>query len=156
MRMMRAAIAEARAFDSWSDVQEASKRAIAPLTTEQLQRRVLPGRRTPGEIAEHIVFGRAFHLKRALGDAAADLTPLLSWDHPAESPRTAAEILAGLDATWQVIVAAIMSGAATDVIAVGEEPSALQLVWGLLDHDLPHAGQLSLLLRAGGLPGVDI
>ncbi len=27
---------------------------------------------------------------------------------------------------------------------------------GLLDHDLPHAGELSLLLGADGMPGVEI
>jgi len=30
---------------------------------------------------------------------------------------------------------------------------AIQTIWGLLDHDLPHAGELSLLLGADGLPG---
>ena len=49
--MIRAAIAEARAFESWHDYQEALKRAIAPLTSAQLQRQLLPGLRTPGEIA---------------------------------------------------------------------------------------------------------
>ena len=132
------------------------KRAIAPLTLEQLQRRVLPDRRTPGEVAEHLVFGRAYHLRQALGDRAAELTPLCTWDDPDDPPRSAAEIVAGLDLTWRVIEACVVSGSATDMLAVGEEPSALQLVWGLLDHDLPHAGQLSLLLRASGLPGVDI
>lgn len=53
--MLRAAIAEARVFESWQDYQEALKRAIAPLTEEQLRRRLIPGLRTPGEIAEHIV-----------------------------------------------------------------------------------------------------
>jgi hypothetical protein len=28
-----------------------------------------------------------------------------------------------------------------------------QPIWGLLDHDMPHAGQLSMLLRADGVPG---
>jgi hypothetical protein len=55
--MTRAALAEARAFASWQGYQEALTRAIAPLTAEHLQRRLLPGLRTPGEIAEHIVFG---------------------------------------------------------------------------------------------------
>jgi hypothetical protein len=156
MGMMRAVIAEARAFDSWTDYQEALKRSIAPLSAEQLQRRVLPGRRTPGEIAEHIVYGRAFHLQQVLGTAAAELTPLLTWDDPGDPPRTAAEILAGLDLTWRYITATIMNGSATDVIPIGDHPPALQVIWGLLDHDLPHAGQLSLLLRASGLAGVDI
>jgi len=78
--MTRAALAEARAFESWQDYQAALKRAIAPLTEEHMQRRLLPGLRTPGEIAEHIVYGRALWLHRALGEGAAELTPLLRWE----------------------------------------------------------------------------
>jgi hypothetical protein len=153
--MMRAAIAEARAYDSWSDFQEALKRAIAPLTEEQLRRRPLPGRRTPGEIAEHIVFGRALHLQRTLGDAAADLAPLLRWDDPDDPPHSAAEIVEGLELTWRVIGDRLMRGSASDALHV-DEAAVVQTIWGLLDHDLPHAGQLSLLLVAGGSKGVDI
>src|SRR3712207_3056146 len=78
--MLRAALAEARAFESWHDYQEALKRAIAPLTEEQLQRRLLPGLRTPGEIAEHNVFGRPLHLHHTLGEGATELTSLLQWE----------------------------------------------------------------------------
>lgn len=153
--MIRAAVAETRAFESWQDYQEALKRAIAPLTEDQLQRRLLPGRRTPGEIAEHIVFGRALHLHRTLGDAAEELTPLIRWEDADDPPHTAEEILFGLDLTWRVITESVQRGSPTE--AVNEAAAlTLQTVWGLLDHDLPHAGQLSLLLRADGLPGVEI
>jgi hypothetical protein len=152
--MTRAAIAEARAFESWHDYQEALKRAIAPLTEEQLQRRLIPGLRTPGEIAEHIVFGRALHLHRTLGERAAELTPLLRWEDADDPPHTAAEILQGLELTWQCITTCLMRGSPTD--AVPEEEPILQTIWGLLDHDLPHAGELSLLLGASGLPGVEM
>lgn len=151
--MIRAAIAEARAFDSWLDYQEALKRAIAPLTEEQLQLRPLSGRRTLGEVAEHIVFGRALHLYRTLGEKAAELTPLLRWDDTDEPPHSAAEIVQGLELTWRFIVGSLTRGAPTDVIPDGE---TVQVIWGLLDHDLPHAGQLSMLLGANGLPGVEI
>ena len=154
--MIRAAVAEARAFDSWLDYQEALKRAIAPLTEEQLQRRSIPGLRTPGEIAEHIVFGRALHLYRTLGEEAAELTPLLSWDDADASPHSATEIVQGLELTWRFITSSVMRGSPTDVIPEGEEAPTVQIIWGLLDHDLPHAGELSLLLGAGGMPGVEI
>ena len=36
------------------------------------------------------------------------------------------------------------------------DEEVVRTIWGLLDHDLPHAGQLSLLLRAIGMPGVEI
>lgn len=114
--MIRAAIAEARAFDSWLDYQEALKRAIAPLTEQQLQRRPVPGLRTPGEIAEHIVFGRALHLYRTLGEEAAVLTPLLGWDDAGDPPHSADEIVQGLELTWRFITASLMRGSATDII----------------------------------------
>jgi len=154
--LIRAAAAEARVFDSWLDYQEALKRAIAPLTEEQLQRRPLPGLRTAGEIAEHIVFGRALHLSRTLGEAAAELAPLLHWDDASEPAHSAAEIVQGLELTWRFISGTLMRGSATDVIPEGEGTPAVQIIWGLLDHDLPHAGELSLLLGAIGVDGVEI
>jgi hypothetical protein len=42
-----------------------------------------------------------------------------------------------------------------DALTDGES-EVIRTIWGLLDHDLPHAGQLSLLLRAIGMAGVDI
>lgn len=153
--MLRAAVAEARAFESWQDYQEALKRAIAPLTEEQLQRRLIPSLRTPGEITEHIVFGRALHLHRTLGEGAAELTPLLRWEDADDPPRTAAEIVHGLELTWQFITGCLMRGSPTDAISEEEVP-IVQTIWGLLDHDLPHAGELSLLLGADGILGVEI
>lgn len=153
--MTRATIAEARAFESWQDYQEALKRAIAPLTEEELQRRLIPDLRTPGEVAEHIVLGRALHLHRTLGEGAAELTPLLRWDDADDPPHTAAEIVHGLELTWQFLTDCLMRGAPTDALP-DEEVLIVQTIWGLLDHDLPHAGELSLLLGADGLPGVEI
>lgn len=154
--MLRAAVAEARAFDSWQDYQAALTRAIAPLTDDHLQRRLLPGLRTPGEIAEHIVFGRALHLYRALGEEVVELTPLLQWDDAHLPPRAAAEIVQGLEMTWRIISSKLMHGSPTDALSEPEGVAIVQTIWGLLDHDLPHAGELSLLLGASGLPGVDI
>jgi hypothetical protein len=153
--MIRATIAETRVFESWQDYQDALKRAIAPLSEAQLQQRSLPNLRTPGEIAEHIVFGRALHLQRTLGEATIELTPLLKWNNSDTPPRTAAEIVNGLEVTWQFITSCLMRGASTDKLSE-EEAQTIQTIWGLLDHDLPHAGELSLLLGAIGLDGVEI
>ncbi len=153
--MTRAAIAEGRVFESWQDYQEALKRAVAPLSEEQLQRRLIPELRTPGEIAEHIVFGRALHVHRMLGDAAEELVPLLQWGDVDAPPRTAAEIVAGLELTWRYITNCLMRGSPADAIA-DQEAEIVQTIWGLLDHDLPHAGELSLLLGAFGIAGVEI
>jgi hypothetical protein len=151
----RSTTAESRAFASWQDYQEALKRAIAPLTDEQLRQRLLPGRRTPGEIAQHIVFGRALHLCQALGTDAAELAPYQRWGEEGAPLYPAAEIVLGLEATWRIIKDRLMRGSSADALPDAES-EVVQKVWGLLDHDLPHVGQLSLLLRAIGMPGVEI
>ena len=153
--MQRAAAAEARAFDSWQDYQDALKRAIAPLTSEQLKRQPIPGLHTPGEIAEHIVYGRALHLHRILGEEVAGLVPFIRWNHAGDPPRTAAEIVYGLELTWRFITGRLMRGSPAGELPE-QEMQIIQTIWGLLDHDLPHAGELSLLLGATGLPGVEI
>lgn len=153
--MIRAAIGEARVFESWQDYQDALQRAIAPLTDEQLQRRLLPGLRTPGEIATHIVFGRAKWVHHVLGDSAAELVPLLAWDAPDGPPRSAAELVAGLELTWRIMRERLLRGAPADELSA-EEAAIRHQIWGMLDHDLPHAGELSLLLGADGLDGVEI
>ena len=128
--------------------------ALAPLSDAQLQHRPV-GQRTLGAVAEHIVYGRAFWLLQVLGDEAVGIGPLLSWADPADPPRTAAEVVAGLELTWRLIVATLMRGSPAGEITAEQAP-VLQTIWGLLDHDLPHAGELSLLLGAAGLPGVEI
>ncbi len=83
------------------------------------------------------------------------MTPLLRWDDADYPPHTAAEIVHGLELTWRVISDCLMSGAPSDALPE-EKAEVAQTIWGLLDHDLPHAGELSLLLGAAGLPGVEI
>ncbi|MAU01803.1 MAG: hypothetical protein CL608_32100 [Anaerolineaceae bacterium] len=81
--------------------------------------------------------------------------PLLRWDDVDHPPHTAVEIVQGLELTWRFITDCLMSGSPTDALPE-EKISIVQTIWGLLDHDLPHAGELSLLLGAAGLPGVEI
>lgn len=155
--MTRATLAEARIYDSWLDYNAALIRAIAPLTIEQLQHRPIPHLRTPGALAQHIVFGRALHLTNALGATATTvLQPYLQWDDVDAPQHPADAIVEGLERTWQVISATVKHGDASDEIAGEVAQSVLQHVWGLLDHDLPHAGELSLFLGAMGVPGVEI
>ena len=153
--MNRASIAEARVFEAWRNFQEALKRTIAPLTEEQLGLRLRPDLRSVGEIAEHIAYGRALWMKHIQAQSAADLEPLLAWAEPGDPPRTVAEVLAGLDASWAWLSAYLMRGSADDEYSE-EDGERLYIIWGMIDHDLPHGGEISLILGAHGLPGLDL
>ena len=95
------------------------------------------------------------NLHHVLGEGAAEVEAMLSWDKPGDPPRTAADVLHGLDLTWRLITSSLTRREATDEVS-DEDVLLLQTIWGLIDHDLPHAGELSLLLGAYGLPAVEI
>ena len=162
-----ATLTQARIYESWQNYQAALQRAIAPLTEEQMRLRLVPGMRSVGETAEHIVYARALWLHRVLA-AAAELEPLLTWDMPHDPtdparPRTAAEVSHGLDQTWRIIIACLDRRPATgrhdtcpDDTGSAEEITRLRTIWGLLEHDLHHGGELSFQLGAHGLAAVEL
>jgi hypothetical protein len=80
----------------------------------------------------------------------------MNWDEPDDPPRAAAEVVAGLRHTWQILRAYIEPSTADDPGPVPEqEQTGLRIVWGMLDHDLAHAGQLALMLGTLGLETPD-
>jgi hypothetical protein len=70
-------------------------------------------------------------------------------------PAAAEHPARGLEVTWRIIQDRLMTGSSAGALTE-EETGMVQAIWGLLDHHLPYAGQLSLLLRRIGMPGVDI
>jgi uncharacterized damage-inducible protein DinB len=155
--MTVAALVQARMIESWQYYQECLLGAIEALTDEQIAVRLVPGMRSSGEIAEHIVYGRAFWVNKVL--PTAGLEPFISWEEPSNPPRTAAEVRHGLVVTWQAIRGCLDRWAAGDTSDTGEVPEAevtrLQTIWGLMEHDLHHGGEMSCQLGALGLPALE-
>src|SRR3954471_22783855 len=87
-----ASLVQTRLLESWQHYQQELERVIAPLTDEQMSLRLVPGIRSLGEIAEHIVRARALWLPVALSEGdfelKAELKPLSRWDEPDDPPRT--------------------------------------------------------------------
>jgi hypothetical protein len=80
------------------------------------------------------------------------LEPMMNWDEPDDPSRSAAEVVAGLQHTWQILRGYIEPSTADDPSQVSEEEeNGLRTVWGMLDHDLLHAGELALMLGVLGL-----
>ena len=147
--MTKSSIAAARVLEIWQHMQDELVRVIAPLSDEQMNARIAPGLRTVGEQAEHIVRGRALWVHKVLGDPS--LEPMMNWDEPDDQPRSAAEVVAGLQHIWQILHAYIEPSIADDPGPVSEEEQdGLRTVWGMIDHDLCHAGELSLMLGVLG------
>ncbi len=100
-----------------------------------------------------------------LGEGEVALEPLNLWDSPGTPARSAAELIAGLNATWQMMANALTSftqASLDDVIEHTTRSGKTRrltrqwVIWHVLEHDLHHGGELSLLLGTHGLTGITI
>jgi uncharacterized damage-inducible protein DinB len=78
--------------------------------------------------------------------------------------RSAAELVDGLERTWQMIQDALACWTAADLEQVfphpnGEESLARSrqyIIWHVLEHDIHHGGEISSILGAYRLAAVDL
>lgn len=145
-------------FESWQYYQGELKSVVSPLSGEQLNFRVVPGQRSLGELAAHIVYGRAKWALTVLDAPDPELQPLLAWEEPGDQPPTAAQIVQGLDLTWQRFTALIdrWSNLPTEAALSERDVAGLRTIWGMLEHDLHHGGELSFCLGVFGLVALDM
>jgi uncharacterized damage-inducible protein DinB len=143
-------------YENWKLYQDHLKEAIAPLTPEQLALRAAPGLRTVGEIAAHIVRARIQWFTGFLGEQGGDAIQIPRRDEPV---RDAAELVRGLDASWQLMADALARWNSEDMQKTFPEEwrgehydlSRGWVVWHILEHDLLHGGEISMLLGMHGL-----
>jgi uncharacterized damage-inducible protein DinB len=95
-------------YAGWGRYQQRLVAAIAPLTVEQLALRTTPQHWSIGMYATHIVADRAWWFHARMGEGSQDLTSLELWalgvcEADIDPCHPAAELVAGLEKTWQLI-----------------------------------------------------
>src|SRR6185436_17197412 len=101
-------------YKGWDTYQALLIKALAPLSSEELALRVAPHLRSVGEIVAHIISGRVSNFL-VMGEAGAELAPLEQWDIPGAPLRSAAELVTGLELTWQMIQTALVRWTVADL-----------------------------------------
>ncbi|HLG63963.1 MAG TPA: DinB family protein [Ktedonosporobacter sp.] len=152
-------------YTSWKAYQEHIKGALAPLTAAQLKLRAAPHLRSIGENALHIIGCRVHWFTDFLGeDGGEEMKMYAEWNEAGLEMGgpipTAAELAQGLDRTWQFMASCLArwspdamrqtfpdnwDGKQVDV-------SRAWVVWHVMEHDLHHGGELSLILGMHGIP----
>jgi uncharacterized damage-inducible protein DinB len=152
-------------YKGWDTYQEMLIKALEPLSEDQLSRRTAPQLRSIGENAAHIVGTRAGWLYYTLEKGDEHLVTLASWNQADQPARSAAELVNGLEATWQVIQDALNHWTIADLAELvhdtdenGEDQTYTRqwVIWHLIEHDLHHGGELSFTLGTHGLTGITI
>lgn len=158
-------------YSGWKTYNNMFSEMLAPLSDEQLALPIGPGLHTVGEVAQHVIANRVWWFQVWMGEGDPELAPIAHWD-PADdvevAPRTAAELVEGLDRTWQMVWDALGRWTAADLDEMIQPPSALKeeereffppfsrrwIIWHVFEHEIHHGGELSLALGALGLPGI--
>ena len=99
-------------YAGWERYQQHLVAAIAPLTVEQLALRTTPHHWSIGMYVTHIVANRAWWFHVRMGERGDEVTPYELWalgvcEAGVDPGHTAAELVAGLEKTWQLIEATL-------------------------------------------------
>jgi len=163
--MAEQTLAHLSVYKGWDTYQGLLLQVIEPLSIDQLALRAAPRLRSIGENAAHIVGTRAGWLHYNLERGDENMVSLASWNRPDQPDLSAAELVQGLQATWQVIqdtlnqwTIADLAGIVHDTDDNGEEHTLTRqwVIWHLIEHDMHHGGELSFTLGMHGLPGIAI
>ena len=147
-------------YKGWDVYQEQLIKAIEPLSEDQLSLRAAPQLRSIGELATHIIGARAGWSYYTLGKGDEHMTTL-----GRQPARSAAELVNGLQVTWQVIQDALAHWTTADLAELvqdTDDDGTVQtytrqwVIWHLIEHDMHHGGELSFTLGMHGLAGIEI
>ena len=151
-------------YENWRTYNDKLRDAIAPLTDEQLRLQPAPGMWPLGQILQHIVSVRAGWFSGTLQDDNEAMTAYMEWGQYDSPARSAAELARGLDETWAFIESRLRRWTEDDRAVtfpdewegVVSHVSRSWVIYHVLEHDLHHGGEVSLILGMNRLPGPDI
>ena len=148
----------------WQSYQNHLREALAPLSAEQLALSAAPNLRSINELACHIIAVRAGWFHAVLDEGGEDFSAFPQWDLPDSPPRSASELVSGLEATWQVMQEALARFTPADLQqSIQKERGGKSytftrgwVVWHVIEHDLHHGGEIAYSLGMYGLKAPDI
>lgn len=149
-----------RFYGGWAQYQEWLIESVTLLNKEQLALTIAPNQRPAWLIMAHIIGTRVGSFHEWLGEGDAELAKFDPWDADGAPPRSAAELVEGLQATWEMIRECLERWTPDDLDVViskrGDSGPRGWVVWHLLEHDIHHGGEYFMTVGTHGLPTPDM
>lgn len=157
-------------YDGWQTYNARIVGVIGELTPEQLAIRPDPTLWPIWATIGHTAGTRVYWLCGVFGEPGAETTPFpdpfaeVGWEDDLDAPRSAAELVAAMDTTWDIVAAcldrwtpAMLAEPFVREYAGNRQVHTRQSVlMRMLTHDAWHAGELSQTLGIHGLPQIDL
>jgi uncharacterized damage-inducible protein DinB len=166
-------------YDGWANYLGLLRTAIRELTRDQLALRTAPQLWAVWQLAGHMAGTRAYWFHDVLGEgdpAIRDMFRVASttvpdlpledagWEDDEDHPRGQAEVVEAFDLTWAIVDDCLQRWTPDDLAVefsrqrrTGTQTFTRQwVIWHLIEHDLHHGGEISLILGSHGLPGLNL
>jgi uncharacterized damage-inducible protein DinB len=166
-------------YDGWANHQRLLVDAIHDLTPDQVGLRPVAEAWSIWQLAGHVAGSRSYWFQDILGEGdplirerfrvnsttVPDL-PLedAGWEDDEDHPRSAPELVDALDTTWAMIDACLRRWTTEDLAAEfsrsrrsgRQTVTRAWVIWHLMEHDVHHGGEISLILGSNGLNGLEL
>jgi uncharacterized damage-inducible protein DinB len=152
-------------YENWRGYQHKLRDCIAPLTNEQLLLQPAPRMWPLGQIVQHIISVRAGWFSATLQEDDAAMNEYMLWGQRDSPERSATEMVRALDETWAFIEARLRRWTPEDCAKTfpdeGYDGQIYQVsrswvIYHVMEHDLHHGGEVSLILGMNGLRTLDL
>ncbi|MBK7217211.1 MAG: DinB family protein [Candidatus Promineofilum sp.] len=151
-------------YENWQGYNAKLRAAVAPLTAEQLRLQPAPHMWPLEQIVQHIISVRAGWFSATLQDSDEAMDAYMEWGQRESPARNGAELAQGLDETWAFIESRILRWTPAECAMLFPDEydgqtvdvSRSWVIYHVLEHDLHHGGEVSLILGMNRLPGPDI
>ena len=152
-------------YANWRLYNEKLCACIAPLTDEQLTRQPAAHMWPLGQIVQHIISVRAGWFSGTLQENDATMNVYMEeWGQRASPARSAEELVRGLNETWAFVEGCLQRWTPKECAQTFPDEWDGQVyqvarswvIYHVLEHDLHHGGEVSLLLGMNGLRSLDL
>ena len=151
-------------YENWRGYNGRLQICIAPLTDEQLLLQPAPRMWPLGQIVQHIISVRAGWFSGTLQDTDEAMSQYMKWGQRDSPERSAAELVRALDETWAFIESRLQSWTPDDCAMTFPDEDNGQIyqvsrswvIYHVLEHDLHHGSEVSMILGMNGLQPLEI
>ena len=166
-------------FDGWGDHQRLVIDMLAGLTESQLALRPAAETWSVWQLAAHVAGSRSYWMQDVLGEGDPALRdrfrvesttvpelPLedAAWEDDEDHPRDARELVRALEDTWALVDERLRRWTPDDLAEelTRDRSSGTQtftrswVIWHLMEHDVHHAGEMSIILGSNGVQGLGL
>jgi uncharacterized damage-inducible protein DinB len=166
-------------YDGWANHQRLLVDAIHDLTPDQVGLRPVAEAWSIWQLAGHVAGSRSYWFQDILGEGdplirerfrvTSTTVPDLpledaGWEDDEDHPRSAPELVDALDTTWAMIDACLRRWTTEDLAAEfsrsrrsgRQTVTRAWVIWHLMEHDVHHGGEISLILGSNGLNGLEL